>query len=432
MIRLITGVPRSGKSFLAVKEIFDLLEAEQPINPNTGKPFKIHIVTNIEGLKIDDARLTHMEFDKSFFQNTKFAPFLRDLRDKHGLDAEDTIYVYIDEAQRYFAKPDEDTVYFFDYHGHYGVNVIIITQHEKKIAFSISCHHEFEHRAAAASTNPFSGFVYKQLQAGERFGTVRLKRDPRIFKLYKSFQAGTGKPVKSKLRYFVGFGVVAAVLMWFLFFKVFARSFGLGGDSPARVELGQTSALAAPLAKKSDPAAPVKNQASPSPVPADPAAPVIPDYQGPEIIEYSQSRDALKISVNGLDAWVPVVQFLSDNSPSVYGYGYFHAPHKKFLLMDRPGGKILFPVNGTVYVRSYIKSEPVEPVVFDTSVPYGHQFSGPGLTDRDGYTETDREHMKWADLTLQGFSVDKPKEKTNVEQFQPVAVTQNSTNLFKP
>lgn len=100
MITLLTGIPRSGKSYYAVHNILEKLTSD--------KPFLI--LTNIEGLNVDDARLITQEFDATFFQNTRIAPYLRDLRDKYGLKPEDPIYLYIDEAQRYFNKPDSDTI----------------------------------------------------------------------------------------------------------------------------------------------------------------------------------------------------------------------------------------------------------------------------------------------------------------------------------
>jgi zona occludens toxin len=405
MITLLTGIPRSGKSYYAVHNILEKLTSD--------KPFLI--LTNIEGLNVDDARLITQEFDATFFQNTRIAPYLRDLRDKYGLKPEDPIYLYIDEAQRYFNKPDSDTIYFFDYHGHYGVHIWLITQHEKKISFQITCHHEEEIRAAASSTNPFKSFMYKKMQSGDQFGSLRLKREKRVFDAYKSFSAGDGKMPKSNMRYYVAVLVVGGVLFWLLFFKVFAKSFGVGEDKEERPK-PTIPAIHREITevKHSDPVPVVKQ---------NPVKPEVEEkkteFYGPEILEYSQGRDAVLIKAPGLDleSWVKVKDYIKEYPAMLYGFGYFHAPHKKFVVMSADNGSVIFPVANKLFLReSFVRSEPSSSTLPAPVAAYASGFSGPGQTDKYGYTDMDHRVRRWSELTAAGYSVEYPKQESVTTQ----------------
>lgn len=172
MITLITGVPGSAKSYYAVYYVNSLSkEAQQKV---------IH---NIEGLKLGtsldqyslDSNISKTDiFRKSFHENNN------------------SLYGYlfiIDEAAEFFPKNfrDIDIISFFDYHRHYGLDIILLTQDIKKISPDISCLAENHYRAASSAANiiPFY-FTYRQIIGGEKVSTKYLRKKKEIFALYKS------------------------------------------------------------------------------------------------------------------------------------------------------------------------------------------------------------------------------------------------------
>ena len=225
-IEIVTGVPGSGKSYYSVHRIKKLLDT-------SGRFLVLH---NIEGLAPLDNRCISINWVSIDFNAQAMQERLKSLRSEYHLQDSDLIHIYVDEAQRFFPPDlkDADIFYFFDYHRHYGVNITLITQHEKKLTFKITSLAEVEIRAVSSRINPFGSFVYKLSSGGEQYATERLSKDKAVFALYKSFQAGSGTVKKSRFRYIVLAILVLAVVAWFIFFKFFAESFGIGGEQPVR------------------------------------------------------------------------------------------------------------------------------------------------------------------------------------------------------
>jgi len=339
MLWLLTGVPRSGKTFRAVHEI-DLLLRKTDTD---GHPLDLLIVTNITGINIEDVRLVHREFEQRDFHNTTMVQYLSDLRAKAGFPDSSKIYLFIDECQRYFRKPDSETILFFDMHGHYGVDVCLISQHSKKIAFDISCHHEEEIRAVASRSNPFNSFVYRHMQADEQHAITRLPRDKRIFALYKSFDAGDGQVKKGNWRKIVVAAGVALPCLIALWFWLMGNSF-----AKQTLALNHNATKTIDTVKKVDSAPSLSNRpvSSGSASSESVQSEVNPPCLAPEILEYSSSRDAVKIHPEDsrFDLWIPVTQYVSDYPPYIYGYSYFHVRNKRLIQYSALSHASIFPV----------------------------------------------------------------------------------------
>lgn len=397
-IEILTGVPGSGKTYHAVSRIHKQLSSES----------RFLILHNIEGLYPSDNRCISKDWQTGDFSAPVMADYLRQLRTEYELTSEDPIFMFIDEAQRFFPPElkDQQVLYFFDYHRHFGVNIVLITQHEKKLTYKITTLAEVEIRAVNSRINPFGSFVYKLSSGGEQYGTERLSKDPSVFRLYKSFQAGTGKVKKSRFRYIALSLVVAAPIAWLLFFRVFAESFGLtDSESPKQ------AIASPPPAPDPQPLHLTRRQPEPPPIATvsrEPDQPPQPSYHGPEIMEYSASRDAVLIPVSdtGLDGWLSVSEFISRFPPQLYGYGYFHAPHKRFVLLSATNQELIFPVQNPLFVRTFIRSEP--PLSAPSRPEFPVEFwDKSNLPDRHGYTRTDHERIF---LRQRGFSheIDQP------------------------
>jgi zona occludens toxin (predicted ATPase) len=198
MIVLLTGVPGSGKSYLAVKTISDLLKDKNNVVLSNIEDFRFErfkLYRDYQIKKISDTTFVSIEtglyvdiskdlvkYGASFFEYDNMKKILSLYKDKK-------VFIFIDECQRYFPKwfKDSDVIYFFDYHRHFGVDIYLISQSSVKICSDIVALSEYELRAVPSSLKFKNMFVYKRIISGDIIGRQILKKDRRIFNLYKSF-----------------------------------------------------------------------------------------------------------------------------------------------------------------------------------------------------------------------------------------------------
>lgn len=391
-IEILTGVPGAGKTYYAVHKIKKLLSSDD----------RLLVLHNIEGLSLQDNRCIAINWTAAEFNSDFMKERVKSLRSEYNLKDSDLIHIYVDEAQRFFPPELKDpaVLYFFDYHRHFGVNVTLITQHEKKLTFKITSLAEVEIRAVSSRINPFGSFVYKLSSGGEHYATERLSRDRAIFALYKSFQAGTGTVKKSKFRHVVFVIVVLAVVAWLVFFKFFAKSFGLGDKETVR-DLPKPPVASKPSLPFSAPA-PVAQQTYPQ----KGSAPAVPktEYMGPEILEYNAIQDMVFVSDSGSDfkGYISVSRFLEKYPPQLYGYGYFHVAKKRFVLLSASNQEFIYPVKNPVFMRPQVyvrfepdKTAPAEIPSSTSDLPnYPLEYADKTMMpDSQGYTRADYERV---------------------------------------
>lgn len=179
MITLITGIPGSGKSYMAVEHVSKLKDQSK-------------ILHNIEGFSLG------IPLDKYSIDNkiNKLDVFRKSYHEKsdsfHG-------WVFIiDEAAELFPRQlrDTDIISFFDYHRHYGIDVFLITQDIKKVSPDITCLAETHYRAASGAANPVPGYLlYQQIVGGESVSRKWLRKKKSIFSLYKSTNNHSSKTI---------------------------------------------------------------------------------------------------------------------------------------------------------------------------------------------------------------------------------------------
>ena len=171
MIIVVSGVPGAGKSYWAV---YHLLKGR----------FKDCIIfTNLE-LKQRLNRVNLVKFEKKYF-TVNYVKKLKERIQSH------IVYI-IDEAQVYFrSMPDSDVRYFFEYHRHLGIDIVLITQNPKLIHETIRILAEYEIKAQRKSLRFLNRFVYYYYQAGEKFHVETLPYDHDVFSFYRSFQFST-------------------------------------------------------------------------------------------------------------------------------------------------------------------------------------------------------------------------------------------------
>lgn len=229
VMKLNTGVPGSGKTYLMVKSFIDLFcvwdkDTERFVLKDEHKD-KV-LVSNIEGLSLPHLDIETLMNDRclqlaraQFVQNIGKNPItLDDMPDvvdefyfqliqekvrwffsyeyqeqllyKHG----PLIYL-IEESQRYFDSKElgraawvRDVLYFFEKHRHFGFSIFCDTQHDSKLHRGIVALFETETRAKPRTLSVFGEFKYNEYSDGAKTNQIPIvvKPDPRIYKTYKS------------------------------------------------------------------------------------------------------------------------------------------------------------------------------------------------------------------------------------------------------
>lgn len=340
-IYAVTGVPGSGKSYFSVYDIYEKLKTKD----------EFLILTNIEGLKTDDSRVIVCEWKNgSWFSNRNQELGIKKLREDYSLSSDAKIYYYIDESQRFFPPElkDNDIVYFFDYHRHYGLEIYLITQSVWKISKKISTLVELEYRAVNNRINPLPRFTYKVLAGGEQFKTVTRKKEKAVFALYQSFQAGSKDKKDMSLAVAVCIGIVLFGLGWYGFRHVFADSLGARvqrekargmTDTGLVSQDGSLSSRESPLDRLDDIRRGVEGEK------IDEFGSV--SYMGPEIKTIKSGQIVLEDDT-GFDVMLSFSRFVDKYPPDVYGYSYI-AWDDRFIMFDKGTSEILYPIKRRVY-----------------------------------------------------------------------------------
>lgn len=349
-ITLVTGVPGSGKSYYCMDMLEKMLK--------TDKEFLV--LTNIEGLSVEDSRVVVCDWKRetNWFQNKNQEQGIKKLRADYGLSQEAKIIYIIDEAQRFFPPElkDNDVVFFFDYHRHYGLDIFLVTQHLWKLSKKIGTLVELEYRAVNNRINPLPYFIYKVSAGGEQFKTEKLKKRKEVFALYCSFQAGTKDKSDATMLIWILVAVVVGGIGVWLWRSAFAGSFGVDTDGHQLSESGNDlNAKAAARRRgltrgsRSPSVVPASYDTEPVPVDSPPPAESVgasARYQAPVISRYVKNTDSVSyLGENGFEVTCKVCDFIERFPTMLYGYGYLHASYNRFIVMDSGTHDIIFPVH---------------------------------------------------------------------------------------
>lgn len=235
MIDYITGKPRTGKSYRAVKYIMDLYfdDKKEP-------PYK-YIITNIGGFRFDyiNDKFSALGRDNQAYK-LLYKDFLQHIKHMHSLavdGAEDEelvkyadehkindALIVLDEAMLYLKKLDEAMSWFFSYHGHFKVRMIIMCQHPKQIHADYKIHTEFFIHAQPQSkqlrNNVMTYKHYDNPDLRDSHHSDTIKTNPEVYKLYKSGEID--KPKKILYKYII-YGVLLISFLFGVIYTLFAR-----------------------------------------------------------------------------------------------------------------------------------------------------------------------------------------------------------------
>lgn len=208
MITLLTGIPGSGKSYMAVDHVSKMKDQSK-------------VLHNIEGFKLGIS-LDQFSIDNKISKIDVFRKSWHEKNDMlHGW------VIIIDEAAELFPKSlrDTDIIGFFDYHRHYGIDIFLITQDQKKVSPDITCLAETHYRAASGASNPLPWYlIYQQMVGGEAVSRKLLRKRKEVFALYKSTNNHSSKTINIG-KIYITVALIAAIVgmyalkSWFGSFK---------------------------------------------------------------------------------------------------------------------------------------------------------------------------------------------------------------------
>jgi hypothetical protein len=257
VIDFITGKPRTGKSYRAMKYILDNF-----FDANKKPPYK-YILTNIGGFQFDYLNDKFMVMGR---ENTAHKIFYRGLLEhiqvmhKMAFDGSEDVdlikyadthkindaLIVIDEAMLYMKKLDEAMSWFFSYHGHFKVRMIIMCQHPKQVHADYKIHTEFfihaQDQSKQLRNNVLKYKHYDNPELRDSHTTDSIATDPNVYALYKSGEID--KPKKILYKY-IAYGVVLIFIISMVFYSLFSR---LSPDSvsASSADINNSSSYAQP------------------------------------------------------------------------------------------------------------------------------------------------------------------------------------------
>jgi hypothetical protein len=215
MLKTITGEPRSGKTYLAVHLVLHLYYKWDPDIFQWIKRDDVEIpviLSNIDGLKIPHIRLDQVLATlkltlPQFFTLRHFIPWM----EGHGKP----VIILLDEAQRNFPwdfkdskesrgglDPEGSTIHFFEYHGHYPIDIYLLAQNWSRVCQDIVKLSEYQISATPETYRGKNVLRYKYLdpKTMNEIDSQRISKDPRVFMAYRSssgeYRTNQPRPVR--------------------------------------------------------------------------------------------------------------------------------------------------------------------------------------------------------------------------------------------
>lgn len=291
MLQIVEGPPRSGKSYFGVNYLVENYCTYLPLYDEFLLDSNVLVVSNIEGLRVKHRKLDEILKTipvNEFFTIGNFEKLMEKYKVKN-------IILLIDEAQFIFDNKfyDKDVFYFFQYHGHIGVDIFLFTQ-----GVSTLCRHfiplvESIVRVCPRSKSVVGTFRYEYVdKSGNYLYSKVLKKNNLIFKAYKSFRQDEINKPKNALLQWAIMAVVLAVGSVFAF-KIAIASVTKKGDTkksapavePVKPVQGQFSSVKPP--------APVHAAPLPSP------AALLPTWSYYTVKGYYRINDRIYYEING-------------------------------------------------------------------------------------------------------------------------------------
>lgn len=208
MIQLIEAPPRSGKSYYAVNYLCKFTEYDGLYNEYVLKS-DVLIISNIEGLKIRHWKLDECLKKRNieeFFSITNFESIMEKTGKRH-------VILAIDECHDYFPAGyvNHDVYSFFAFHGHIGLDIILMTQSLERTSRMFNPLLEYVVKVTPRSRAIFKNFSYRYVDIKGKFLYSKvLKKNPLVFNAYKSFRKDEQNKPKNAVLHWV---VITSILL---------------------------------------------------------------------------------------------------------------------------------------------------------------------------------------------------------------------------
>ncbi len=217
-IRIIEGVPGSGKTYYAVRHL-----AKHYFNKQKDGSYELSkpctLITNIDSFQPDHLSLQDEIKDAGGVENF----FSYDYQERYK-EGKDPIVYILDEAQRFFRKGQRNLaeVYsYFEYHRHWGQDIYLVTQNSKKLPPDIVYLVEYIIVAAPRTRSILGELKYKWISEGEIIKREGFRPDQGVFALYKSMDVGESEQIKNPIMKTVYITLVIVVVVVFAGYKFF-------------------------------------------------------------------------------------------------------------------------------------------------------------------------------------------------------------------
>lgn len=215
MIQLIEAPPRSGKSYFAVNYLckfvtFDALYNEYILQSD------VLIISNIEGLRINHWKLDECLKNRSiedFFSIANFETIMEKTGKRH-------IILAIDECHEIFpcGFMNNKVYEFFAYHGHIGLDIILMCQSLERTSRMFNPLLEFVVKVTPRSRAILNNFSYRFVDIrGKYLYSKTLPKKKLVFNAYKSFRKDEHNKPKNAVKHWLIVCVVFFVIAGFLF-----------------------------------------------------------------------------------------------------------------------------------------------------------------------------------------------------------------------
>ena len=231
-IRIIEGKIGSGKTYYAVNHVFrswfrwcDITDSWVPKNSD----LEIKVYTNIKKMKLG------YDLNLAIEEAGGLNPFFTVEYQEMFCENFNVIYI-IDEAQSHdlFHRTykDRHVFTFFQTSRHMGIDIYLITQDTQCLAKELRSLAEY-HIVAVQRTKTIGNlFTYKFYAGKDCYKTKRIKKDNKVFSLYRSMIEKEAEKINSAvLKYIIMFVVIislAGVMFKFVFLNIIL---GMGKSS---------------------------------------------------------------------------------------------------------------------------------------------------------------------------------------------------------
>ena len=234
-IRIIEGVPGSGKTYYAVRHLAkNYFKKEKDGNYTLNKACTL--ITNIDSFQPNHLSLQD-EIKNAGGVQTFFS---FDYQQKFKEGKEQIIYI-IDEAQRFFRKGTRglaDCFTYFEYHRHWGQDIYLVTQNARKLPPDIVYLTEYIIVAAPRTRSILGEFKYKWISEGEIIKREGFKPDQGVFNLYKSMDLEESEKISNPVMKTVYITLTIVALVVFLGYRYFVSQW-----SPDKTQSASSSSV---------------------------------------------------------------------------------------------------------------------------------------------------------------------------------------------